>query len=203
MKVIGITGGTGAGKTTALDVLRELGAAVIDCDAVYHGLLRSDRALVQAIGERFPGAVRDGVLDRRTLAAAVFASPEGLETLSGITWPFVDRAVRKELQEASREGKNAAIDAIALFESDLSELCDVTVFVTAPVERRLRRIMARDGLDEARAQARIAAQKPDSFFEERCGYVLRNDFDSGEGFRAHCRDFFGNILGKSGAETAP
>lgn len=185
MKIIGITGPSGAGKTTVLNVLEELGAEVIDCDALYHRLLREDTALLGRIRDRFGPAVFDGagVLDRKALGNVVFHDAAALAELNQLTHAAVLAALDALLARAEGAGRKiAAIDAIALIESGAAEKCAVTVAVTAPAEARIRRLMAREGVSEDYARARIAAQKPDRFFEDNCDFLLRND-----GSRSECR----------------
>ena len=183
--ILGITGGTGCGKTTLLKEVEALGGLVLDCDAIYHRLLASDKTLLAAIEARFPGVVRDGVLLRKKLGAIVFSDKEQLEALNAITHDAVKEEVLRRL---SGNPALAAIDAIALFESGLSELCHVTVAVTAPLEQRVRRLMARDCISEEYARSRISAQQSQSFFESRCDYCLKND-GSPEDFRRKCLAF--------------
>ena len=195
MFVIGITGGTGTGKTTALEVVRELGGEVVDCDEVYHGLLETDKAMLGAIEEAFPGTVEEGVLQRKKLGQIVFGDEQKLLQLNGITHGFVKKAVKEILAEARREGKTlAAIDAIALLEGGLGELCQATVAVTAPEDVRVRRLMRREGVDEAYARLRVSAQKPDSYFKENCDYCLENDGDDLAAFQEKCETFFTEVL---------
>ena len=170
--IIGITGGSGSGKTTLLKLLEEQGALVLDCDAVYHELLKTDREMLSAIGARFPGTVEDGALQRKKLGAVVFADPQALLDLNAITHAAVKKEVLSRLETAP---KHCAIDAIGLFEGGLAQLCDVTVAVTAPVEDRIARLMARDGISEEYAKKRINAQHDDSWFREKCDYALHND----------------------------
>ncbi len=191
MKVVGITGPTGAGKTTALRAVESLGGVVFDCDRVYGELLDTSEDLLDAIGRRFPGTVRDGRLDRRALAAAVFQSPGELAALNRIAHPRVAAELYGRLERAKESGALlAAIDAIALFESGLSGLCDDTVFVTAPRETRIRRIMLRDGIDRSYAEARVNAQRDDAYFERRCAHKLVNDFSDRQEFFLRCQEFF-------------
>lgn len=190
MTVFGITGGSGSGKTTALRVLRGLGALVIDADAVYHELLRSDESLLDAISARFPGTVHEHTLDRKALAAAVFSDPEALSDLNAITHPAVIAETKRRLREhAMASGELAAIDAIALLGSGLEKLCDRTYAVVAERETRLARIMARDGIDREAAVRRIDAQLPDEYFIGNCGAVLRNDMGETE-FLTLCKNKF-------------
>lgn len=151
MKVLGITGGTGCGKTSLLRQIEARGGLVLDCDAVYHRLLREDREMLAALEARFPAAFVDGVLDRKALGREVFADPAALRDLNAITHPAVKRAVCAKLDEAREAGLAlAAIDAVALLEGGLGELCDRTVAVTAPLEARVARLMLRDGISTLR-----------------------------------------------------
>lgn len=185
-RIVGITGGTGCGKSTALDVLRQLGANVMDCDAIYHGLLQHDKEMLAAIGARFPGVIRNGVLDRKMLGSLVFSDPQALLDLNAIT----HKAVRQEvLRQLSPQPELAAIDAIALFEGGLAQLCDVTVAVTAPENMRVQRLMAREGISEEYAQKRIRAQKDPAYYAGLCDYVLENSGTEVQ-FRDKCLAFF-------------
>lgn len=184
--IIGITGGTGCGKTTLLDVIRGLGGMVLDCDAIYHELLRTDPSLLEAIENRFPGAVDNGVLQRKKLGTIVFADEKALLDLNQITHSAVRVEVLRLLASAP---DLAAIDAIGLFEGGLAALCDMTVAVTAPVEDRVRRLMTRDGISEEYARSRIAAQHGEDWFRARCDYILENSGEK-DAFAAKCLAFF-------------
>lgn len=187
--ILGITGGSGCGKTTLLRALESRGAVVLDCDEIYHELLRSDGALLAAIGTRFPGVVEADSLNRKKLGAIVFADPAALEDLNAIT----HSAVRDEvLRHLASNPALAAIDAIALFESGLSELCDATVAVIAPAEDRVQRLMARDGISEDYARSRIAAQHDDAWFQEKCTYVLENN-GTIDAFATNCLAFLASL----------
>lgn len=183
--ILGITGGTGCGKTTLLKMIAEQGGRILDCDAIYHELLSRDRELLDAIDARFPGAVVQGVLHRKKLGALVFSDEQALLELNRITHGAVRREVLRRLEDRP---ELAAIDAIALFEGGLAELCDLTVAVTAPVEERVRRLMARDGVTEEYARSRIAAQHSQDWFRQRCGFVLENDGTEAQ-FRYKCLAF--------------
>ncbi len=196
MTVIGITGPTGAGKTTALGVLEALGAEVIDADAVYHALLRASvplrAALTGAFGENILDAA--GLVDRKKLADAVY--PDALDQLSALTHPFVVEEIDRRLERAEAAGKRAAaIDAIALIESGLGEKCGAVVAVLAPLEVRMRRVMERDRISEPYARRRALAQKDDAFFRAHAGYVLENTAeDTPEEFRRRARELFEKLL---------
>lgn len=170
--ILGITGGTGCGKTTLLNCIAERGGLILDCDAIYHDLLRTDPALLRAIEARFPGSVENGVLQRKKLGNLVFSDEKALEDLNAITHGAVKAEVLRRLSEKPRL---AAIDAIALFEGGLATLCDITVAVTAPEEARIQRLMVRDGIGRDYAKRRIAAQKSAEWFRERCDYCLENN----------------------------
>ncbi|MBR2366670.1 MAG: dephospho-CoA kinase [Oscillospiraceae bacterium] len=177
MKVIGVTGGTGSGKTTLLRFLQGRGAAVLDCDRVYDELLARDEALQSDLRREFGEAFSpDGALDRAALAETVFSDPARLRRLNAIVYYHMGLEVRRLLVEAKNRGTEmAVIDAINLVDSGLSELCGVTVAVLADEKTRLRRIMQRDGIDEARAQKRIAAQKTEEYFRKHCKIALENN----------------------------
>ena len=170
--ILGITGGTGCGKTTLLTEIQKLGGLVLDCDAIYHELLRSDRNMLAAIENRFPGVVENGQLNRKKLGAIVFADKQALQDLNTITHGAVKQAVLCKLEP---QPPLAAIDAIALFEGGLAELCDLTVAITAPTEARVKRLMARDSIPEDYARSRIAAQHDENWFRERCDEILENN----------------------------
>ena len=187
--IIGITGGTGCGKTTLLDLIREKGGLVLDCDAIYHQLLRTDKSLLDAIEARFPGTVEDGCLQRKKLGAIVFNDKDALNDLNTITHGAVKAEVQRLLTPLPQL---AAIDAIGLFESGLDKLCKLTVAIDAPREDRIARLMARDNISAEYAAARIDAQPTGAEFAARCDYILVND-GSREDFQEKCLAFFTQV----------
>lgn len=180
-RLIGITGGTGCGKTTALSELEKRGALVIDCDALYHELLERDEAMIAELAAAFPASVQGGVIDRKALGRIVFNDAESLLRLNGITHRCVGKALTERLrQHAMAGGTLAAIDAIELISSGVGKRCAAVIGITANRETRIRRIMNRDGISREYAEMRVDAQKPNSYFEENCDYVVRNDSEQAE-----------------------
>lgn len=193
MTVIGITGPTGSGKTTALTELEKRGFQVVDCDRLYYELLRSDAPLRQKLADAFgPVFLPDGELDRASLSAKVFGDQKELDKLNRIVYPAVRAGVERKLADCKKSG--FVIDAINLIESGLGELCDYTIAITAPPEIRLKRIIARDNISPQRAEARIHAQKPDKFYRKNCTFLLENRAGSKSEFQQLISEFLENIL---------
>ncbi len=191
--IVGITGPTGAGKTSALRALEQLGGCVLDCDAIYHDMLRSDDGLRRAITDAF-GRVfaADGQLDRQKLGTLVFGDPQQLERLNTIIYAHLPRELERRM--AASPAPIIGIDAINLVESGLSKLCDRTLAVLAPVEDRIRRIMARDGISDEYARLRVAAQKDDAFYRTHCTDILENTSAAPEAFQKTALLFFQRLL---------
>ena len=191
--VLGLTGGTGAGKTSALNAIRELGGEIIDCDAVYHEMLDNDQELRNTINAAFPGVFgADGKLNRQKLGQEVFAKKERLDKLNAIVFRFLIPELERRLDSAP-DGLYA-IDAINIIESGLDRLCDRTIAVTAPTELRVRRIMARDNISEQYARLRISAQKPDEFYRSKCDLELNNGAETAETFQREAKLFFERLV---------
>lgn len=186
--VIGLTGGSGCGKTTALEVLREMGAICYDADEVYHNLLRTSEPMLREIGAAFPGSVQDGVLQRKQLGAQVFGNPEALKKLTAMTHPYVFAEIQRQLKPGL-----SVIDAFGLIESGLGKLCDHTIAVIAPVEARIDRLVAREGISRDYAASRIAAQRSNESFSDSCEFTLSND-GTVEEFRETCKQFFEKLI---------
>lgn len=187
---IGITGGTGSGKTSALRALCALGGRIIDCDAVYHRELAANAGLRRDITRAF-GDVFDGEkLNRQKLGGIVFSDPEALHRLNGIVNIHLLPVIRREAEGHLIVG----LDAINLLQSGLAALCRETVAVLAPTEQRVRRIMERDGISEDYARLRVGAQQPEEYYRRHCSRILENRADGPEAFEEQARNFFRELI---------
>lgn len=177
MKIIGLTGQTGAGKSTVSKRLENVGYFHIDADRVYWSLLSAGSPLLSSLKNTFGSDIlfSDGTLNKKILAKKAFSTPENVKLLSEITHPAVIDRIKDIIKEKENENcKGVLIDAIGLFESKASTLCSLTVAVTAPEEIRLKRIVSRDGISEDEAILRIKAQKDEEFFKSHADIVIRN-----------------------------
>lgn len=183
MIVIGLTGGSGSGKTLASNIFAEYGVVTLNADRIYHEILSKKDGCTEELVKAFGNDILDteGFVARKKLAAAVFGkkdTPELLHTLNKITHTYVMSEIRKRLSELKNTACHAVLlDAPQLFEAGAEKDCDVIVGVVAPRNVRVARIMARDGLSTAAAEARINAQPNDNFYRTNCHVILENDHD--------------------------
>ncbi len=174
--VIGLTGGTGAGKSSLRTVFEEYGYVYIDTDKLARKVTEPGSPYLSRIigvfGEE--NVCKGGILDRHLLAEKAFSSPLSTAVLNLLTHPAI---IDMTLEIISRCGENgkAVVDAPLLFESGLDRICDSIIAVTAPVEMRIKRITARDGISEAAARQRINRQHDDSFYKAHADFYIVND----------------------------
>lgn len=174
MRLIGLTGRSGSGKTTASEAAKELGYLVLDCDRVYAELTSQMTPCLRAIGETFgEDTVKDGKLYRPALREKVFSDPSAMEKLNALTARFVGEEIH--VRTAASSAEYVLLDAPTLFQSGLDPLCDFIVAVVAPEEDCVSRIVSRDGISESEARRRLAHQPSAEFFREHCHGILEND----------------------------
>ena len=179
--ILGLTGPTGAGKSTVAGLLAGLGFAVIDADQVAREVMEPGSPLLLELRDRFGGDIlrEDGSLNRKLLAARAFSSKEGSAALNAITHPAICRRAKSRMEALEAAGNSFLLfDAPLLFESGADQICDVTACVVANDESRLARIMERDGISRDEGLLRMSAQPPTSFYTGRCDYVLKNNGDA-------------------------
>ncbi len=180
MLIIGLTGPSGAGKGTVASLFARHGVPSIDTDAVYHELLIPPSPCLDELVAHYGTGILspDGTLNRPALAAIVFApgNDDARHTLNAITHHHITRQISQLLCAYRSQGYPAVlVDAPQLFESGYHQVCDRVLSVLAPHEMRLTRIMARDGLSEAQATARLNAHLSDEEFRERSDHVIVNN----------------------------
>lgn len=194
MNIIGLTGGSGTGKGTLAALLHEKGAGWVDADAVYRRLCAENREMLEALDTAFGGVLDEThALDRPKLASIVFADPEKLAQLNRITLPYI-RAASLAALRAQGDRPFVLYDAPTLFETGADDLCTRVIGVLADPAVRVQRIMARDGLTEAAARARVDAQPDADFYRARCDYLIENN-DGLAGLQRQADEIF-EILAK-------
>lgn len=180
--VIGVTGPTGAGKSTVCDILRNwTGVSVIDCDRVARQVTEKGTLCLLDIAVEFSPSVisADGTLNRKKLGQLVFSDPEKLTRLNAIIFPYILERLREEIADAEKRGAKAIfLDAPTLFESGADALCEKILAVTSAPEKRLTRIMQRDSLSPQGAADRMASQPDADFYLARADYQIQNDDDT-------------------------
>ncbi len=173
MKIIGLTGGIGMGKSTAANAFRRHGLPVFDADREVHRLQARHGRAVPAIAELVPEAMRDGQIDRAVLRAAVIADPARLKQLEAIVHPMVRAAQKRFLARARASGcRRAVLDVPLLLEGNGWRQCDLVVVVSAPRGTQVRRVRKRRGMSDAEAATLIAKQMPDAEKRRRADVVI-------------------------------
>jgi dephospho-CoA kinase len=180
IRVIGLTGQTGAGKSSVSRILRSQGLAVIDCDQVSRDVVADEKQCLADLALEFGIMIlnADATLNRRRLGALVFGNRERLERLNAIIFPHIREEIGRRLAALEQRGAELAVlDAPTLFESGADADCDYIVSVTAPQDLRLNRIVVRDHLTDDEARRRMASQQDDAFYASRSDFVIVNDGD--------------------------
>lgn len=175
MKVIGLTGGIACGKTTLADMLRRLGAVIIDADALSRSLTADGGEALPLIRQAFGDGVfqPSGSLDRQKLGAVVFGNAAARETLNGILHPMVYRRMEEEMQKCRESGaKVVVLDVPLLFETRGETLADLTLCAVAPEEVQIARLKSRNGLSRDEALSRIRSQMPNAEKARRSDIVI-------------------------------
>lgn len=176
-KVIGLTGPTGAGKTTVSKVLAQNGYFIIDADQVARKVVLPGSECLLKIAEVFGGEVLnlDQSLNRQALGGIVFSNKDKLKQLEGIIFPYIIRDIQQMIKQSEEQGNHIVIlDAPTLFESGCDKLCDKVIVVIAPLNARLMRIVSRDSITFEQAMQRISAQQNDAFYTQRADFVVDN-----------------------------
>lgn len=178
MKIIGLTGSIGMGKSTTAAMFREAGIPVYDADAEVHKAYDVGGAAVEPVGAAFPGVVKDGKVDREELRKRVLGNPEALKVLNGIVHPIVGRARAAVFEEAEAAGADMVIlDVPLIFETGGEKNMHKVIVVSAPAEMQRTRVLAREGMTPERLDAILAQQTPDAEKRARADYVV----DTGNG----------------------
>lgn len=172
-RLIGLTGKTGAGKSTVSAYLKEMGAYIIDGDIVAREVLLSDKSLLEKLSEAFGADINEnGSLNRRLLAKRAFATAEGTAMLNSIMHPAINNSIEQIAKVAFEKFDTVVVDAAAIIESGFADKCDILLVAFAPLEIRKQRIMERDNLSEEDALVRINGQKSDGFYNKRATYII-------------------------------
>ena len=175
-KLVGLTGKTGAGKSTVSALLKEKGAYIIDGDIVTRKVLAENGTLLNKLSEVFGEGILnpDGTLNRLALAKEAFSTPERTEKLNAIMHPAINDFIFEEAEKAFSDYDVVIVDAAAIIESGFTEKSDYLIVVHAPLEIRRERIIKRDGLTEADADVRIKGQKEDEFYLSKADFIFNN-----------------------------
>lgn len=176
--IIGLTGPTGAGKGVFCNVAKKMGCECIDTDKIGHEIMLKGCPayfeLLEAFGRKILD--QDKKICRKKLAEVVFSSKEDLDKLNKITHKYISKEVCKIICDCEQKKIHTVIiDAPVLFESDIPLICDYTIGVLAPAKQREKRIIDRDGLNDKAARVRMENARTDSYFIEKCDYIIKND----------------------------
>ncbi|MCH5209958.1 MAG: dephospho-CoA kinase [Oscillospiraceae bacterium] len=174
MKIFGITGGSGSGKTSVSAIFRELGAEIIDTDIVAREVVRKGSKCLDELVECFGAMILnpDGTLDRKKLAKEAFSDREKTAALNRITHKYIKEEVMQRIKNSTSD--LIGIDGAVIIGSNIEELCEFIVYVTADERTRIKRIKKRDMLTDEEAYERLGAQPDDDFYTRNSRYVIDN-----------------------------
>ena len=176
--VIGLTGQTGAGKSTVSKVFVQNGFRLIDADAISRHVVARGSHCLADLQECFTDAILtpDGELDRKVMASIAFSDHRKLEMLNTIMYPYIVGEILRMIHRFSQQNhKLILLDAPTLFESRADDFCDLIISVVAKPELRMQRIMERDHISEKAAQQRLEMQLTEEFFRLHSDTVLENN----------------------------
>lgn len=174
--LIGLTGSIGMGKTQTARLFARLGIPVYDSDAAVHRLYAEGGAAVAPIGEAFPGAVKDGRVDREALSRQLAGNEAGFKTLEAIVHPLVAAEQRKFLEQAERDGAEMVVqDVPLLFETGGHARMDAVVVVSAPGHVQRQRVLERRGMTEEKLDQILSRQMPDEEKRAKAHYIVETD----------------------------
>ena len=178
MKIIGLTGSIGMGKSTTAAMFRDAGIPVYDADAAVHAAYDVGGVAVGPVGEAFPGTVRDGRVDREALRNAVLGKPEAMAKLNSIVHPLIGRSRSEAFEAATASGADIIVlDVPLIYETGGEKNMDAVIVVSAPAEMQRARVLAREGMSPERLDAILAQQMPDAEKRKRADFVI----DTGKG----------------------
>ncbi len=171
MIILGLTGSIGMGKSVTAGMFRDMGVPVHDSDSVVHDLYEGEA--VSAIAEKFPQAIRNGIVDRQTLGKLVIGQPEAMRQLEAIVHPLVAEQRREFLDDARKRGcPLVVLDIPLLFETGSETMCDKILVVTAPAEVQRERVLSRPGMTVEKFERILASQTADGIKRKRADYLL-------------------------------
>ena len=196
MTIIGITGPSGSGKSLLTNYIKDLALPTIDADEVYHSLLVPPSECLDALRKAFGISIfnTDGTLNRSALSEIVFQNKDKLALLNATVLEIVLKKIRTMIEELELQGhKTVFVDAPTLIESGFHKECSIVVSVLASAQTRIERIIERDNISRQKAEARVLAQKGDSFYIENSHRVLINNSDA-ESFLREARELLKDIV---------
>lgn len=176
MKVIGITGSSGAGKSTVCEIIQSLyDVCIINADQVAKDLSQKGSSYVEGIAHIFGKSIltSDGELNRKKLADFIYHDDKKRKMLNGYTFNHITKQIKQMMAETDKE--IVVIDAPLLFEAELDKICDASIAIISQKDLQIERICKRDGITEEVAEKRISIQEDNDFFKARCDYVIENN----------------------------